>query len=81
MRTTKSAVTFRRPFVLNEDVGELPAGSYDVEMDEEEMSFADRLAYRRVATHFYVRTQGSMRVLTIDPLELEAALARDSEWR
>lgn len=79
MRTTKSTVTFRRPFILNDDVGVLPPGSYDIELDEEEMSFADRLAYRRVATHLYVRTQGSMRLLTIDPLELEAALGRDSE--
>lgn len=37
MRTTKSKVTFHAPFTLNKDAGELPAGVYEVEVDEEEI--------------------------------------------
>lgn len=79
MRTTKSTVTFHHPFILNDKVGELPAGSYDIEMDEEEMAAANRIVYRRVATHLYVRTESSMRVLTIDPEDLATALERDAK--
>jgi hypothetical protein len=79
MRTSKSTVTFQCPFVLNGDVGELPAGSYDVEIDEEEILAADRTGYRRIATYFYVSGRGSTRMLTIDPTELDAALERDAQ--
>ena len=78
MRTSKSTVTFQFPFVLNSDVGGLPAGSYEVEIDEEEILAADRSGYRRIATYFYVSSWGSSRMLTIDPAELDAALERDA---
>ena len=77
MRTTKSTVTFHSPFTLNDRVGELPAGTYDIETDEEEILGADRTAYRRVATLLFVETRGSTRSLTVDPKHLEAALRRD----
>ena len=34
MRTRKSTVTFQSAFLLNRDVGELPAGRYDIEIDQ-----------------------------------------------
>lgn len=77
MRTTKSTVTFHDRFILNRDVGELPAGSYDIEVDEEEILTMDRTGYRRVAAYFYVQAAGSMRTLIIDPVDLESALERD----
>jgi hypothetical protein len=79
MRTTRSTVTFRDPFMLNRDVGELPAGSYDIEIDEEEIPTLDRPAFRRTAIYFYVENQGSTRTLVIDPGDLESALRRDAE--
>jgi len=79
MRTSKSTITFRRPFILNDNVGELPAGSYDIEIDEEEILGADRIGYRRIATYFYVSSQGSTRMLTIDPAELDAAVEQDAQ--
>ena len=79
MRTTKSKVTFHAPFTLNEDAGELPAGTYDVEVDEVEIQITDRTAYRRTAVCLYVEGQGSTRTLVIHPADLEAALSRDAE--
>lgn len=79
MRTTKSTVTFRHSFCLNEVIGEQPAGTYDVEVDEEEMVGLERTAYRRVATLLYIRDGGSTRTCTVDPNELAAALARDAQ--
>lgn len=78
MRTRKSTITFQRPFSLNSDVGELPAGSYDIEIDEEEILAADRTGYRRTAAYFYVNSPGSTRMLVIDPAQLDAALERDA---
>lgn len=79
MRTRKSTITFQRPFILNSDVGELPAGSYDIEIDEEEILAADRTGYRRTAAYFYVNSPGSTRMLAIDPAQLDAALERDAQ--
>lgn len=81
MRTTRSTVTFHNPFVLNRDAGELPAGSYDIETDEEEILAAERTGYRRIAVYFHVESPGSTRTLVIDPSDLEAALRRDSQNR
>lgn len=79
MRTTRSTVTFHQAFVLNVDSGELPAGSYDIEIDEDEISTAERTAYRRTAVHFFVQDQRSTRTLVIDPRDLESALSSDTE--
>ncbi len=79
MRTTRSAVTFDHPFVLNTDSGELPAGDYEIETDEEEILALERTAYRRAAVYFYAGSGGSTRMLIIDPDDLDSALDRDSE--
>jgi hypothetical protein len=79
MRTTKSTVTFQAPFILNKEVGELPAGSYDIEIDEEEMLTPEWSGYRRMAVYFYVQNQRSTRMLVIDPVDLDSALERDAE--
>ncbi len=77
MRTRKSTVTFGRPFTLNKDVGELPSGTYDIEIDEEEIEAADRTAYRKAAIYFYVENAASTRMMVVTPAELESALKRD----
>lgn len=79
MRTTKSTVTFQAPFTLNKNVGELPAGAYDIEVDEEPIVLANRIAYRRVATMLIVRGPGTSRTVQISPEHLEAALERDRD--
>jgi hypothetical protein len=77
MRTRNSTVTFQRPFTLNRDVGELPPGNYDIEIDEEEIQATDRAGYRRVIIYFYVRTLTSTRTIIVNPADLDSALARD----
>jgi hypothetical protein len=77
MRTRKSTVSFQCPFTLNRDVGELPPGSYDIEIDEEEIQLTDRTAYRRVAIYFYVQNSASTRTVVVSPTDLDSAMERD----
>jgi hypothetical protein len=77
MRTRPSTVTFQRPFTLNRDVGELPAGTYNIEIDEEEIQVTDWTAYRRVAIYFHVESSASTRMLSVTPADLESALKQD----
>ena len=79
MRTRKSTVTFQRPFTLNRDVGELPSGSYDIEIDEEEIQAADRTAYREATIYLYVKNAASTRMIVLRPAELESAFKRELE--
>ena len=81
MRTTKTKVTFRNSFILNRDVGELPAGTYGIEIDDEEILSSGRTGYRRTAIYFFVEKDGSMRMLSIEPADFESALSRDEEKR
>ena len=81
VRTTRETVSFESSFILNRDVGELPAGSYDIEIDEEEIPTQDRGASRRTAIYFYVKRPGSTRTFVIHPGELDSALKRDAEER
>lgn len=84
MRTTKTTVTFTRPFSLSGFEGLQPAGSYSVETDEELLDGVSFPAYRRMATMMQLpaitakAAAGAARqVAVIDPLQLEAALAAD----
>ncbi len=66
------------PFTLPEIDGLLPAGSYDVDTEEEIIEGNERTVYVRVATLLYVRTPGTTRIVTIDPQGLAAALDQDA---
>ena len=81
-RTTRMSVTFSRPFSLVDVDGIQPAGTYRIQTVDVTLDSLSFLAYRRVSTTIElpaVGTAGSKRqVITIDPLELEAALKRDS---
>lgn len=74
MRTTKSTVTFNAPFSLNNTIGELPAGTYDIEVDEEEIVRGEFTAYRRIGTLLFVHQGGSTRSVAVDAKQLHAAL-------
>lgn len=80
-RTTRSSVSFNAPFSLKGIDGELPAGSYDIETDEEIIEATDRTAYRRIATLIHIRTHAQTRSCAVDPDDLEAALERDRRAR
>ena len=82
-RLTTKIVHFSRPFMLNEADGERPSGTYIVETEEEEVNYVFFSLFRRVSTTMHradMHAQGGLiRFATIDPIELEAALARENE--
>lgn len=77
MRTSLSTIEFQHPFTLNETIGELPAGSYELEIDEDEIQTSERTVRVRVAAHLYVSNHRSMRMVAIEFEQLECALAND----
>ncbi len=82
IRTSRTTVTFARPFSLGGIDEVLPAGSYAVETDEELIEGLSFLAYRRISTTIilpsFPRRSASVEVVTIDPRDLEAALLKDA---
>ena len=79
-RARRETVTFARPFSLRGIDGVQPAGTYTVETEEELIEGLSFPAYRRVETVILLpsRPGGTDQVATVDPLELEAARARDA---
>src|SRR5687767_9066066 len=81
-RITRSSVTFLHDFVLRDVDGVQPPGTYLIETVEEPLETLSFLAYRRVATTIALPAVGvasrRRQVVTIDPDELHAALARDT---
>lgn len=55
MRSTRSTVTFSNPFTLPGYPGDLPAGDYEVLVEEELLQGLSFEAYRRTATYLTVR--------------------------
>lgn len=83
IRTTRKIVKFSNPFSI-EGVGRvLPAGNYEVVTDEELIEGLSFPVYRRVATMMLAPTETSqapsIEMLTIDPVDLMAALERDTQ--
>lgn len=79
-RSVRSTVVFRRPFVVKGLDRPQPAGTYDVETEEELLDGLSFPAYRRVSTTITPRSQAPGALLQaqiVDPLELEKALAAD----
>jgi len=77
-RTTAAVATFRHPFQLEKDGDVLPAGSYTVDTEEEQLDTVSFVAWKRVSTTMRVRRDGAIETVTIDPNHLLAALARDA---
>jgi hypothetical protein len=79
VRTSKKTVTFANPFTLGDFEEVFQPGTYAVETDEERLHGVSFEAYRRIQTLFHLpATRGRSRTLTVDPDDLEAALARDA---
>jgi hypothetical protein len=66
-------MTFAAPFRLSALDDLLPAGTYDIDTEEEIIEGNERTVYLRVATMIHVHTSGMVQVWTVDPKELEAA--------
>jgi hypothetical protein len=82
VRTSHKTVTFTRPFALSALDEVQAAGTYTVETEEELLPGLSFPAWRRIATLIFLpsRPGGAFveQVVNIDPLELEAAQARDA---
>jgi hypothetical protein len=76
-RTKTSTVHFDAPFTLNGLDGPYPAGDYQVQDDEEQITGISWLAYRRVASMIEVVANQKRSLIGIDPSELDAALEKD----
>jgi hypothetical protein len=78
-RTSRTTVTFRRPFSLSGVDEVQPAGAYTVETDEEGLSFP---VWRRTATVILLGANagngGLTQVVAVKPVALEAAQASNA---
>ena len=77
MRTTKSIVTFLQPFVLSGYSDELPAGDYEVVVEEEQIEGLSLTAYRRIATYLTVRGSGYVARRPITGTDLETLVGQN----
>jgi hypothetical protein len=82
MRSTRSTVRFSNPFTLPGYAGDLPAGEYEVLVEEELLQGLSFAAYRRTATYLTVRGRGShagrSELRTISEKDLKEVLSRDA---
>lgn len=77
-RTTRTLVTFRRPFALSALAAVQPAGSYTVRTEEERLDTLTVDAWRQTGCIIVLRWGGTEEHIDIDPQELRDALARDA---
>ncbi|MGY3670411.1 MULTISPECIES: hypothetical protein [unclassified Marinovum] len=81
MRSTRSTVTFSNAFTLPGYPGKLPAGDYEVLVEEELLQGLSFEAYRRTATYLTVRGRGNhagrTELRAISENDLMEALSRD----
>ena len=82
-RTKRKIVTFIYTFLLKGIDRTLPPGDYQVITDEELIDALSFPVYRRVSTMIFVPAQShrasSIEMVTIDPLDLQAAQDQDTQ--
>ncbi|MCX2725754.1 hypothetical protein [Roseibium salinum] len=76
-RSSRSMVTFFNPFTLSGDPDVLPAGTYEVVVEEELLQGLSFLAYRKTATYLIVASKGRTERRKISWNDLEAVLSQD----
>ena len=80
-RSKDTTLTFSKQFTLSEVDRPLPAGTYRVVCDEEDLPGLSFLAFRRVATMLQVPALsapgGLIEMFLVNPDELAAALEAD----
>ncbi len=77
MRTTRTTIVFAHPVRFKGIDETFPAGTYELEIDEEANDVGDRTVYRRVRTLLLVKNLGQVRTVDVKPSELDLALGRD----
>ncbi len=80
IRTSSKTVTFHRPFSVKGVDRLLPPADYRVVTDEEFIEGLSFTAYHRISTAIFVPAQSgsAVEMVTIEPLDLQAALAQDA---
>jgi hypothetical protein len=82
-RTRRELVTFLHPFSLPGVEEQQGPGTYAIETVEETIDGLSFVAYRRLSTTIVLPSprygNASRQAVTIDPLDLEAAMKRDAE--
>jgi hypothetical protein len=82
-RTTETLITFSHPFRMSAFDRLLPAGTYRVVTDEEEILGLSFLAYQRMATTLHTPAismpQAHSECLPVTQADLDAALLRDGQ--
>ena len=79
-RTSSKTVVFTKPFLLRGVDRLLPAGEYRVVTDEELIEGLSFPVYRRISTMIFVpgQSRSATEMVTIDPIDLQAARDRDA---
>ena len=77
IHTRSNTVTFRAAFTLPGLDRSYPAGSYEVNVDEEQLDLSFS-AFRRVATTIMLVSGGTTQAWPVNPVDLEAALVSDA---
>ena len=77
LRTTRSTICFNGPFVLRSLEVHLPAGTYEIDTEEQIIEGNERRVYVRLATLLRVHSTGKVETMTVDPNELNVALQKD----
>lgn len=78
-RSTRSMVTFANDFKIGGPQKDLPAGTYEIVVEEELLQGISFEAYRLIATHLMVRGRGkkagqtTMRVISREDLDYAIA--------
>lgn len=78
-RTIHSTATFTRPFRLPGVDSVLPAGTYNLNAEEEKLDTISIESWRRTVTTLQVTTLGVTEHVAIDPQDLREALLRDGD--
>jgi hypothetical protein len=82
-RTTRTTVTFHKPFTLSSVDGRQPAGTYQLEAEEEQVEGVSFGAFRRTTMLLFLPADpapGATRhVVQVDPRELSEALLADDQ--
>lgn len=82
MQSSRSTVTFSKAFVLSGYTDELPAGEYEVLVEEELIQGLSFEAYRRTATYLLVQGKGGRagraEMRATSDSDLKKALSRDN---
>jgi hypothetical protein len=84
-RCTVAKIRFDHAFVLLDGDLILPAGTYEVETEEEEINGVSFPAFRRVLTVLRLpwdpTRPGVSQTVTVDPQELDSAISLDRQSR